>query len=326
MMNIGTRRSLVVAGVRAAAIVFLLAMVSVRADGDELAPPSGHPLADSSWRLIELQSMSDEHGVTRPADPSQYIMHLGADGTVTIQLDCNRATGTWMADAASDVVSGHFRFGPLAATTMACPPPTLGETLAAQAQWIRGYLVRDGNLYLSMMADGGIWAWEPLGKRIAFRASPDAGLEEAIRAAAPGYTRTVVERFDHPARYIHAGYDVDNDGEEEVFVYLLGPHFCGTSGCNLMLFDRTPGGYRLVHDFPISRTPVLVQESATEGWHDLVRLESGGGVPASMVRHVFDGNGYVEAERLPADASPGGVEGLVGDFTFEDGALLEPAR
>jgi hypothetical protein len=33
--------------------------------------------------------------------------------------------------------------------------------IAAQAGYIRGYLLKEGMLYLSLMADGGIYAWAP---------------------------------------------------------------------------------------------------------------------------------------------------------------------
>jgi heat shock protein HslJ len=125
--------------------------------------PAAPPLAGTAWQLVELQSMDDSQGVRRPADPSRYTMRLEADGRVTMTLDCNNATGDWKAEAAaSDPASGSFEFGALAATAALCPPPTLGEDVSAQAQYVRGYLIKDGRLNLSLMADGGIQVWEPL--------------------------------------------------------------------------------------------------------------------------------------------------------------------
>jgi hypothetical protein len=109
-----------------------------------------------------------------------------------------------------------------------------------------------------------------------------------------------------------------------VLAYLLGSIFCGTGGCNLLLFTDTEDGYSLVNNFPISRLPVIVSAETTEGWNDLIRPESGGGAPASYVRHGFDGKRYVERERLPADRAPKGRRVLVGEFTFYDGIPLEP--
>lgn len=137
------------------------------------AENAGHPLADTSWRLVEIQSMDDATGTVRPDDPSLYTMELNGDGTVTMRLNCNRATGTWSAVPSADGMSGQFEFGPLAVTRAACPPPSLDERITSQAEYFRGYLLRDGRLYLTLMADGGIYAWEPDTVRVP--AAPEEG-------------------------------------------------------------------------------------------------------------------------------------------------------
>jgi heat shock protein HslJ len=121
-----------------------------------------HPLADSHWKLVNFQSMSDEIGVIEPNDPSRFTMRLNRDGTVTMRLDCNLANGTWRAESGGDGVSGSFEFGPLASTRALCPPPHLDERIVRDAQYVRGFLLRDGRIYLSLMADAGIYAWEPV--------------------------------------------------------------------------------------------------------------------------------------------------------------------
>jgi heat shock protein HslJ len=78
-----------------------------------------------------------------------------------MQLNCNRATGTWKAKPSADSANGRFEFGPLAGTRALCPPPSLDERVAGQAQFVRSYLLKDGRLHLSLMADGGIYVWEP---------------------------------------------------------------------------------------------------------------------------------------------------------------------
>jgi heat shock protein HslJ len=133
--------------------------------GPSDAQTSGSPLvnglADTRWRLVEFQSMDDAAGTTRPSDPSLYTMELHGDGTVAMRLNCNRATGGWSAVPAGDGTSGRFEFGTLAATRALCPPPSMDESIVAQSAFIRSYLLKDGRLYLSLMADGGIYAWEP---------------------------------------------------------------------------------------------------------------------------------------------------------------------
>jgi heat shock protein HslJ len=120
------------------------------------------PLAGTEWQLVEFQSMDDAIGTIRPDDQSVFTMRLDEDGTVSMRLDCNRATGTWSAEPAADGASGRFEFGQLAGTRALCAPPNLDERILRDAQFMRGYLLRGGRLYLSLMADAGIYSWEPI--------------------------------------------------------------------------------------------------------------------------------------------------------------------
>jgi len=137
----------------------LLALCGSRGALAEEKPAPG-PLAGTTWRLVEFQSMDDAIGTTRPDNPSKYTMRLNGDGTVALRLNCNSASGSWSAEPASDRVSGRFMFGPLAATRALCPSPSMDQLVAKQAEYVRSYLLRDGRLYLSLLADGGILVWE----------------------------------------------------------------------------------------------------------------------------------------------------------------------
>lgn len=119
------------------------------------------PLAGTEWRLVEFQSMDDAIGIIRPADPTVFTMRLDEDGTVSMRLNCNRARGNWSAEPVAAGDSGQFEFGPLVATRALCPPPHLDERILRDAEFVRGFLLRDGRLHLSLFADGGIYTWEP---------------------------------------------------------------------------------------------------------------------------------------------------------------------
>ncbi len=159
---------------------------------------------------------------------------------------------------------------------------------------------------------------------------PDPGLEDAIRAAAPDYAAGIVDvslPWQH-ARYVYAHAELDGHATPETFVYLMGSLFCGTGGCDLMLFTRPAGGsYRHLQTFPITRPPVLVSPDRTHGWNDLVRLESGGGAPPTFLRHHYDGTRYVEGERTdagPESTPPVGRGLLREDLVYDDGIPLAP--
>jgi heat shock protein HslJ len=300
---------------------------SASAYADAVGKETPGPLAGTRWQLVRFQSMDDAIGEIEPENASAYTMMLNADGSVHMQLNCNRATGRWTVEPASDGKSGTFTFGPLATTKALCPPPSMDERIARDAQWVRGYLLRDGQLHLSLMADGGIYSWEPAseGTETASLASkPDPALEDAVRVAEPDYTRAVVDITGREARYVYGRVDLNGDGRKEVLVLLMGSIFCGTGGCNLLLFSESGDGYTLINDFPRSRLPVIASPRETAGWHDLIRLETGGGAAPSYVRHAFDGKTYVEQERLPAEPPPEGTRLLDGSYGYDTGFPLEP--
>lgn len=106
--------------------------------------------------------------------------------------------------------------------------------------------------------------------------------------------------------YDFAWSDLNGDEEDEAIVYLGGPYFCGTGGCNLLVL--TPAGpmWRKVGDVSVSRTPVSVLETSTNGWRDLTVAVSGGGGPSGTMILKFDGENYPSnastAPEAPADA------------------------
>jgi len=300
--------------------LFLAAPVKGAAGGKPPALPA--TLAGTAWRLVEFQSMDDAQGTTRPQDPSRYTMHLKADGTVAMRLNCNRATGRWRADQAGSVSSGAFTLGPLASTKALCAPPSMDVTILRDAASIRSYVLQEGRLYLSLIADGGIYVWEPLAATPQAM-NPDAAIERAILRSAPGYTRAVIG--NERSRYAYERVDLNGDGRDEVFVYPMGTFFCGTGGCNLLVLRVAPKGeYSLVNDFPITQLPVIVSPLKSRGWHDIWRMESGGGATPSYVKHAFDGKRYVKRYRIPAERAPEGKPCLAGEVTFQKGIVLEP--
>lgn len=105
--------------------------------------------------------MDDAQGTTRIAEPARFTLRFGADGRASLRLDCNRGMGEYALTAPGDGRSGSLRFGPIAATRALCPPPHLDERVARDLDYVRGYLLKDGRLFLSLMADAAIYEWTP---------------------------------------------------------------------------------------------------------------------------------------------------------------------
>ena len=131
-------------------------------------------LADTSWHLVQIMSMDDR--VDMPDDRAQYTLELRADGTATMQADCNRGKGSWKSEAAS-----QLQFRAVASTRALCPSGSLSERYLAEFEWVRSYVMKDGHLFLATMADGSIIEFEPAGD------TPPAAsvLGEEIRTADP---------------------------------------------------------------------------------------------------------------------------------------------
>jgi heat shock protein HslJ len=122
----------------------------------------GVRLTDTPWRFVEFISMSDEVVPVRPDPGRLYILVFGGDGAFSAQLDCNRAAGSWSSASGADADGGQLAIGPVALTRALCLPPRTDEFIAAQLDYVRSFTLRDGRLYLSLMADAGIMEFTPL--------------------------------------------------------------------------------------------------------------------------------------------------------------------
>lgn len=119
------------------------------------APPSSAGLQGTSWQLVRFQG-SDEK-ILVPDDRAKYTIEFGAGGQLTARVDCNRGRGSWKSSGPNQV-----QFGPLALTRAQCPPGSLHDQIVKQWGFIRSYVIKNGHLFLSLMADGGIYEFEPV--------------------------------------------------------------------------------------------------------------------------------------------------------------------
>jgi para-nitrobenzyl esterase len=119
------------------------------------ATAQGSPLAGTSWQLVRFQGGDDT--VLTPDDRTKYTIELDAKGGVAARIDCNRGRGTWTSKGSNQV-----QFGPMAVTRAFCPPGSLHDHIVKQWTNIRSYTMKDGHLFLALMADGGIYEFEPM--------------------------------------------------------------------------------------------------------------------------------------------------------------------
>jgi para-nitrobenzyl esterase len=128
----------------------------VNAPGTGPVTPAPTPgLAGTSWQLVRFEGGDDT--VLTPDDKAKYTLQFEGEGRVSVRFDCNRGRGTWTSAA-----PGQLEFGPVALTRAMCPPGSLHDRLVTHWPYIRSYVLKDGHLFLSLQADGGIYEFEPL--------------------------------------------------------------------------------------------------------------------------------------------------------------------
>jgi heat shock protein HslJ len=145
-----------------ARFVVAIAMTPVRASASQVpaltsqVPASTSPvpastskgLAGTSWQLVKLQSMDDR---TITPGGGVYTINFGVDGKAQVRADCNRGQATWRASGA------QLEFGPLAMTRAECPRGSLAPRFATDLGFVRSFSIRNGKLYLSLVADAGVY-------------------------------------------------------------------------------------------------------------------------------------------------------------------------
>lgn len=137
-------------------VTLMLRRVGTRQTAQGSQPTASPGLAGTSWQLVKFQG-SDGTTLT-PDDRAKYTIQFAANGQLTARVDCNRGRGSWTSSGPS-----QLQVGPLALTRAACPAGSLHDQIVKQWSFIRSYVIRDGHLFLALMADGGIYEFEPVG-------------------------------------------------------------------------------------------------------------------------------------------------------------------
>ncbi|HEV3007864.1 MAG TPA: META domain-containing protein [Burkholderiales bacterium] len=108
-----------------------------------------------SWQLVRFQGGDDT--VLTPDDRTKYTVAFGADRSLSARMDCNRGRGTWKSAGKNQI-----EFGAIAITRAECPPGSLHDRILKQWPFVRSYVFKEGRLFLSLMADGGTYEFEPM--------------------------------------------------------------------------------------------------------------------------------------------------------------------
>ena len=139
--------------------VSLLAMVvlvsaACRVHAQDPPRSAAEDLGDTSWQLVKFHGGDDT--ILIPDESSKYTITFAVDGRLNVRIDCNRGGGSWKSSGPN-----QLRFGLLALTRAACPPGSLHDHIVEHWEFVRSYTITKGHLFLSLMADGGTYEFEP---------------------------------------------------------------------------------------------------------------------------------------------------------------------
>lgn len=141
--------------IAAAALLFAAGITACATSSDATRDVAPDALQGTTWRLVRFEG--GDGTVLTPDDGAKYTLDFQPDGSLAVRVDCNRGSGTWTSDGPA-----HLSFGPLALTRAMCAPGSLHDRIVRDFDYIRSYVIHRGHLFLSLMADGGIYEYEPL--------------------------------------------------------------------------------------------------------------------------------------------------------------------
>lgn len=119
----------------------------------QIATKAVEDLGGTTWQLVKFQGGADK--TLTPEDKWRYTIRFSKDGTVDVRIDCNHGHGSWSSSGPQQI-----EFSPLALTRAMCPQADLTEHIAKDWQNVRSYVIKDGHLFLTLMADGGTYEFE----------------------------------------------------------------------------------------------------------------------------------------------------------------------
>jgi putative lipoprotein len=93
-------------------------------------------------------------------------------------------------------------------------------------------------------------------------------------------------------KYQVAEIDLNGDKKKDALVLLQDRNWCGTGGCFMLVFANQNNRFKLVSAISLVREPVIISETKTKNWRDIIVHVSGGGGESKNVALKFNGSSY----------------------------------
>jgi hypothetical protein len=126
------------------------------------------------------------------------------------------------------------------------------------------------------------------------QADVSARTKESLRAFLQTFDSDLKDRF------VAALADLNGDGRPEAIVYLTSNDWCGSGGCTTLILVRDGDSWQLLSRVTITRPPIRVLASKSNGWRSIGVWVQGGGIqPGYEAELRFNGKEYPTNPSMP---------------------------
>ncbi len=88
---------------------------------------------------------------------------------------------------------------------------------------------------------------------------------------APDPVPFLTEYFpEYNTDFQHTLVDLNGDQQQDLVVLANHSSWCGNAGCTAFVFENKGGEFFLISDTTITRAPIRMAKTTSEGWHDLI--------------------------------------------------------
>lgn len=161
---------------------------------------------------------------------------------------------------------------------------------------------------------------------------PFSNLPEGIKSikaeekAYPELENLIIEHFEIPdeylekTRYYYNYVDLNDDGNNEIFVVVMGPYTSGTGGSSALIVNPVGEELCVNQGFTLMRTPIIISDTKTKGAKEII-VENSGGVVESNYVALTCSDGYYT--NVPEGRAVESLEGITGTAIITNDILQE---
>jgi hypothetical protein len=156
-------------------------------------------------------------------------------------------------------------------------------------------------------------------------AQSTASMSPQQEDALKGFLRAYVgnSKINQTTQYSAALANLSGGGVPEAIVYLTSGGWCGSGGCTLLILEQQGPAYTVVTKATVTRLPIRVLTTKSNGWFDLgVRVQGGGIFIPYEAALSFDGKTYPANPSVPPSRKL--TEKVAGEVLITASAQAKP--